>query len=126
MNVIFLLHLVLFLIILVIPFTNNKRHLEVYTIMIPFIWLHWMTNDDTCALTQLEMALTKKEKHETFFGRLVSPVYKMNEEDANKFWISVMFFLWLFVQWRLGRLEFLKDDLKIIRQSFGKNDRVAR
>ena len=45
---------------------------------------HWSVNDDTCAMTQLEMMLTNQEKDKTFMHRVVSPIYKMEENDVNK------------------------------------------
>lgn len=65
---------------------------------------HWVMNDDTCALTQIEMYVTGKEKEGTFFGRLVSPVYKLSDSDADKLVKCILFFLWIVVQFRLGRI----------------------
>jgi hypothetical protein len=39
-------------------------------------------------------------------------IYQMPEDDASKFFKGLMFFLWLFVQYRLGRLDVFVDDLK--------------
>ena len=52
-------------------------------IIIPFIFYHWSVNDDACALTQAEMMVTGKHKDETFMGRLVGPIYKMEENQIN-------------------------------------------
>jgi hypothetical protein len=41
-------------------------------------------------------------------------IYKMEDNDANKFFKSLLFFLWMFVQFRLGRFDMLRDDLKLI------------
>ena len=52
MNIIFWIHLVFLIAIIVVPFTNDRRNLEFYSILIPFLFYHWSVNDDTCALTQ--------------------------------------------------------------------------
>jgi hypothetical protein len=39
-------------------------------------------------------------------------IYHMPDDDASKFFKGLMFFLWLFVQYRLGRLDIFVDDLK--------------
>jgi len=62
-------------------------------------------NDDTCALTQMEMYVTGNSKEETFFGRIMGPIYKMDDTDANNLLKTLMFGLWLFVQYRLGRID---------------------
>jgi hypothetical protein len=105
MNIIFFIHLVLFMAVLVIPFLKNTQLLEMYSILIPFIFYHWSVNDDTCALTQMEMYVTGNSKEETFFGRIMGPIYKMDDTDANNLLKTVMFGLWLFVQYRLGRID---------------------
>lgn len=104
MNIIFYIHLLLFLAVLIVPFLKNKELLELYSILIPFIFYHWSVNDDTCALTQMEMYVTGNSKEETFFGRIMGPIYKMDDTDANNLLKTVMFGLWLLVQYRLGRI----------------------
>jgi hypothetical protein len=89
---------------LIIPFLKNTQLLEMYSLLVPFIFYHWSVNDDTCALTQMEMYVTGNNKDETFFGRIVGPIYKMEDTDANNLLKTVMFGLWLVVQYRLGRI----------------------
>ena len=105
MNIIFFIHLVLFIATLVIPFLKNTQLLEMYSILIPFIFYHWSVNDDTCALTQMEMYVTGNTKEETFFGRIMGPIYMMEDTEASKILKTVLFSLWLFVQYRLGRID---------------------
>ena len=112
MNIIFLLHTLFLLAILIVPFTNNKRNLEFYSIIIPFIFYHWSVNDDTCALTQAEMMVTGKHKDETFMGRLVGPIYKMEENQVNNMTKTLFFVLWAFVGYRLGHFDIFFDDLR--------------
>ena len=112
MNIIFALHALLLLFLIIIPFVNDERLLQMYSILIPFIFYHWSVNDDTCAMTQLETYVTGKNKNDTFFHRLVSPVYKMDDTAANNLLKSTLFFLWMFTQYRLERFKIVEDDLK--------------
>jgi len=114
MNIIFWIHLVFLIGILVVPFTNDRRNLEFYSILIPFLFYHWSVNDDTCALTQAEMMVTGQQKEETFMHRVVSPIYKMEDNDINNMTKTVFFFLWAIVQYRLGRFDTFIDDLRLI------------
>jgi hypothetical protein len=114
MNIIFTLHAVFLVCLIIIPFLNNERWLQTYSLIIPFIFYHWSVNDDTCAMTQLETYMTGKNKDETFFHRLVSPVYKMDDTAANNLLKSTLFFLWMFTQYRLERFKIVEDDLKKI------------
>jgi hypothetical protein len=112
MNIIFWIHFCFLLWILVTPFLNDLRQLEFYGMIIPFIFYHWSVNDDTCAMTQLEMMLTNQEKEKTFMHRVVSPIYVMEENDVNKITKTVFFTLWAFSQYRLGHFSMFTEDLK--------------
>ena len=114
MNVIFWIHLAFLIAILVVPFTNDRRNLEFYSILIPFLFYHWSVNDDTCALTQMEMVVTGQQKEETFMHRVVSPIYKMEDNDVNNLTKTIFFFLWAVVQYRLGRFNVFIDDLRLM------------
>jgi len=111
MNIIFFIHLVFLIFILVVPFTNDRRNLEFYSLLIPFIFYHWSVNDDTCALTQAEMVITGQKKEETFMGRVVGPIYKMEENEINHLTKTVFFILWGIVQYRLGYFDNIINDI---------------
>ena len=115
MNIIFLIHLIFLFGILIVPFMNNQKNLEFYSMLIPFIFYHWSVNDDTCALTQAEMLVTGKHKEETFMGRLVGPIYKMEDNEVNKMTKTLFFALWAFVQYRLGHFKGFIEDLNNIK-----------
>jgi hypothetical protein len=114
MNIIFIIHVIFLGWILVTPFLNDRRQLEFYSMVIPFIFYHWSVNDDTCALTQAEMMVTGKNKDETFMGRVVGPIYKMEENDINKLTKTVFFALWALVGYRLGHFNMFAEDLRKI------------
>lgn len=101
------------------PFLNDRRQLEFYGMIIPFIFYHWSVNDDTCAMTQLEMMLTNQEKEKTFMHRVVSPIYVMEENDVNKITKTVFFTLWAFSQYRLGHFSMFTEDLKRLLAGVG-------
>ena len=121
MNIIFIIHVIFLIGMLVVPFTNDRRNLEFYSILIPFIFYHWSVNDDTRALTQAEMMLTGQEKEKTFMGRVVGPIYKMEENDINHLTKTVFFVLWGIVQYRLGHFNnIIKDTFKMVDGKFIK------
>ena len=114
MNLIFYIHLVLFLAVVIMPFTNRRENLEFFSVLVPFLFYHWSVNDDTCALTLLEQRVTGKHKDELFMQRLVGPIYKMDDSDLNNAFKTLMFGLWSFAQYRLGHFDFIAEDLKKI------------
>lgn len=75
-----------------------------YSMIIPFVFFHWAINDDTCALTILESSLTGKEQKDTFFGRLMRPIFTIDNKTSDQIVKTTLFVLWMMVQRKLGIL----------------------
>jgi hypothetical protein len=114
-KVIFMLHAIIFLAGLIIPFVGNQQILALYSLLIPFLFYHWAVNDDTCFLTQVEMYVTDTPKHRTFMGRLIGPIYNVPDDIIGKLIKTVLFALWLFVQFKLGRIPI---DIEVLKKRF--------
>ena len=106
MNIIFFVHVLLFLAMIVIPFVGDEVTLSLYSLIIPFLFFHWATNDDTCALTEIEMKLTGNKKEDTFFGRLIGPIYKLDNTTSGLIPKFLFLGLLLFVQHKLKRIPY--------------------
>ncbi len=72
------IHLVFIAFVVFTPFSSNPILLHLYLVVIPFMVLHWVVNNDTCALTILESLVTGKPAKETFVGRIVMPVFQIS------------------------------------------------
>jgi hypothetical protein len=89
------LHLVLLCLVLLGPLVSDRTLLLLYILTIPFIQIHWLANNDTCALTVAECHLRGINPDKSFFHSLVSPVYNLPEgSDGLLMWIA-SFLLWL-------------------------------
>jgi hypothetical protein len=115
-------HFLLVLFILIVPFIGNEYFLTLHLIIVPFIVLHWITNQSVCALTELEKLITNKEDDDdTFFGKLVGPVYKFRTKgEENLFLYGLMIALFIMTYIKLKELGFvqLKSDLSKFRAMF--------
>jgi hypothetical protein len=99
-NIIWLLHLLFVLWVLITPFTNSEPMLILHLIMMPFLWMHWWINDDTCSLTMIEMKLRgleygTEDAQKSFFYNLVSPVYRIQDGDVRSVAWLLSLLLWL-------------------------------
>lgn len=94
-NVCWVLHVLFVLWVFVTPFTNNEPMLVLHLIVMPFLWFHWLLNDDTCALTLAERTLRGVPSEESFFHNLVSPVYKIRDSDLRSASWAISVLLWL-------------------------------
>ena len=98
-NVIWTIHLLVVLSVIFIPFFGNEKLLKTYIIVIPFLFFHWATNNDTCFLTVLESNLRDLDKKNTFFQRIIEPIYIIPNDDiglASKFITMIFYYISLY------------------------------
>jgi len=117
-----LIHLLVFLFLVVAPFTGSEYLMSMHLLIVPFILLHWATNQSVCALTEMEKLVTgKKCDEETFFGKVVGPVYKFKtQKEENLFVWTAMITLWFITFVRLQKTDFahLRADIRVLRQAW--------
>ena len=76
-GIIQIIHILVRIFILLTPFCGDEYLLSLHFLIIPFIMLHWITNQTVCALTELErLARGGCESKDTFFGQVMEPIYK--------------------------------------------------
>lgn len=84
------LHLVVIVFILATPFSNSNYLMLVHVIVVPFIMLHWIMNNNTCCLTVAEKYIREKticdkvNPEDCFTYKLISPIYDFNN-NYNEF-----------------------------------------
>jgi hypothetical protein len=117
-NIIRVLHFLLVVFIIGAPFFGGPHLLTYHFIIVPFILLHWLTNQSVCALTEMEKMLRGTDcDEETFFGQLVGPVYKFKtQREENLFVWTLMGTLWMVSAFRLHNTGFaqLKSELAFV------------
>lgn len=131
-----IIHVFVLLFVFLTPFLGDEYLLTLHLIIIPFIMLHWLTNQDVCALTELEkivrggcvdtetffgQVMIPIYKDETFMGRIISPFYKFEDEETEKkaVWIGLIL-LWIITVIRLYPTGFkrLRQDFARVREMF--------
>jgi hypothetical protein len=116
-----IIHWALILFMLIVPFIGSEYYLTIHLIILPFIVLHWLTNQSVCALTEFEKFVSGKENDsETFFGQIMEPIYKFHkQENENLFLYTLMAALFTITLIKLQRLGFaqLKGDFARFFQS---------
>lgn len=116
------LHFLLVVFILGTPFFGDAYLQTMHFMIVPFIMLHWLTNQSVCALTEMEKILTGKDcDDDTFFGKVVGPVYKFKtREDEDKFLWVILTVLWFITTIRLHQTGFayLRNELSVLREVY--------
>jgi hypothetical protein len=76
--------------------------IALYLTVLASLKLHWYLNDDTCALTLLECVITGKPKSNSFIHSIVSPVYKIKDENLAKISGTMVNVLFIYTLFRLA------------------------
>lgn len=103
LNFIMLLHFLVVIFVVVVPFTSNTYFLFWHSILVPFMMAHWYLNDNTCCLTKFEKELrlklygTSPTDADCFTCRFVNPIYdfKANNLNYSNVLYLVTIMLWL-------------------------------
>jgi len=116
-------HMALVLFIVITPFCGSNYLLLMHSIVVPFIMMHWLLNDNTCALTLAEQKIREQisgkpcDKNECFTCKLIDPVYdfKQNNIDSSTTIYAMTTILWLIsvgklcFKWYNGEIQNMDD-----------------
>lgn len=122
-SAIWLVHLCLILLVIGIPFTPSPYFVMLHTIFVPFMILHWYTNNDTCVLTTAEKYLrdvkTKDDEKDCYTCRLISPIFdfRKNYDKFSKTIYGITIGLWLMSSVKLY-LMFKRGSVKTVVDLF--------
>lgn len=122
-NFIRFLHILIVLFIIGAPFSNDPRVLIVHITSCISLLVHWYLNNDTCCLTLVESYLSGKKKKETFMGRLISPVYTLDESTTSKVTYYSTIALMLVSIFRFSRMEKKANLSALLLPSQAKNSK---
>lgn len=98
-NFIFGLHVLILVSVVVTPFIGTPKWILIDLMFMWSVYLHWLLNDNTCALTVLEKTIRGTPDDEsTFFGRLFGKAYEFGRD--NKFSWGIIVFLMMIATYR--------------------------
>ncbi len=118
-----LIHFMVVFFVVLTPFFGNNYVLLVHSIIVPFIMLHWVYNDDSCFLTTVELSLKRRmtgkpvDKNDCLTCRIMSPIYNVttqHKEYSNSIYLITML-LWaisigkLFMKYKGGEIKGMSD-----------------
>jgi hypothetical protein len=121
------LHALLIIFLVLSPFSRANYILFLHAIVIPFIVLHWIFNNNTCALTVMEHYIAEKltgkkvDKNSGFMAHLINPVYDFagNNKDLNLYIYLVVAILFVGSAGKLifrrvtGKITSFKDIIEV-------------
>lgn len=112
-----LIHYLVIVFIIGAPFFGSEYYLTLHIIIVPFIMLHWVTNQSVCALTEMEKLLRgEKDDDKTFFGQVVGPIYKFRTQgDENTFLWTLLIALWMITLYKLQATDFSYLRAEVVR-----------
>lgn len=114
LKIITLIHIQFLIFLLVSPFTNSNYVLLLHSVVIPFIILHWICNDNTCMLTIIERGIRKQLNKNTpneniiddhcVTCKIIEPIYNFRNDykQFTKIIYAITITLWLISTIKLG------------------------
>ena len=116
-------HIIFVCFVILIPFMNSTYLLMMHTIIVPFVMIHWLFNNNICALTIIEHKLREKITGEKFdrkkciSDRIIEPIYdfKTNHENRAKIIYGITTLLWfisigkLYYKYKIGCIKSWRD-----------------
>ena len=128
--VIQIIHILVRIFIVAVPFLGGDYFLSIHALTIPFVMLHWATNQTVCALTEMEKLVSGKKDDDTFFGQIFIPIYKNEsfvgsilkpiytvkdkDEEKRLVWIGLSF-LWMITLYKLQVTDFSYLRAEVVR-----------
>ena len=98
-------HVVVVAFVLLAPFSDDAAVIRAHVWLVPFLWIHWILNDDSCALTVLECRLRGVSVDRSFVHGIVGPVYRMGRASSS--WLAWLatFLAWCVAVARARRMH---------------------
>lgn len=84
-----IIHLIVIIFVLATPFSNSNYLMLLHIIVVPFIIIHWILNNNTCCLTVMERCIrestmgTKINVEDCFTYQIVAPIYDFSKEHET-------------------------------------------
>jgi len=118
-----IIHLIVIIFVLAAPFSNSNYLILLHIIVVPFIMLHWLLNNNTCCLTVAEKYIRQKticekiKEEDCFTYQLVAPIYDFskNHEAFSTFIYILTTCVWLLSVYKIsskistGQIKNLND-----------------
>ena len=113
------LHILVVFFVTMAPFLDSNYLLIMHIIVVPFIMLHWILNNNTCSLTVAEKFIreisygTISDDKDCFIYQFIAPIYDFNKdhEEYSKFIYLVTIVLWLISVYNFNN-KILKGQIK--------------
>ena len=104
------LHILVVLFVIIAPFSDSNYLLIMHIILIPFIVLHWVLNNNTCSLTLAEKYIReisygiKSDDKDCFVYQFIAPIYDFNKDHEvySNFIYTVTLGLWAISVYKLN------------------------
>lgn len=118
-----IIHFCVILSVLLVPFTNSNYFLMLHSVFIPFMILHWLTNNNTCVLTTAEKYLknadTPEKEEECFTCKLINPIFDFTKdnEKLTRYIYIITIGMWLLSVLKLS-LKYKNNEIKKFKDLF--------
>ncbi len=105
------LHMIVILFVICAPFSGSNYFLTMHLMLVPFILLHWVLNNNTCSLTVAEKFIREQtygkavKEDECYSFKFIAPIYDFNKnhEAYSNFTYILTISLWLVSMYNINK-----------------------
>jgi hypothetical protein len=121
-NLIFILHVLIFLFVVTVPFIGPDMLVLMNLVFMLGILVHWICNNNICVLTVIEKSIRgTPHDDQTFFGKLFGGVYTFGKDSRISWWILcflILFSLYKVIKGKVIQrfIDAVKYDYKAIHR----------
>ena len=96
-----IIHILVICFVLYGPWLKDLMFMLLYLVIIFGMAIHWIANDNSCLLTQLESMARGIPLENGFIYRVLTPLFKIEHLDLSKIIYIVTLTLWLIVLYKV-------------------------
>jgi len=116
-----IIHLIIVISILIIPFLKKKKYNIIkfgYLFSIPLLWSHWFFLQEYCSLTVIDNYLSGKDpfKGNSFITQILKPIFLL-PKNSNYYVGKLIWFITILL-WCKIIYYFIKNDFKELKIIF--------
>jgi hypothetical protein len=111
LKIVVITHILFVLFVFLVPFFGTNMLLLMHFIVVPFVILHWITNQNQCSLTIIERKIRKEiygeepNPNDCIAYNIITPIYDFNKNYSNMSFAIylITIFLWLCTAYKINK-----------------------
>jgi hypothetical protein len=94
-DMVYYIHLTFVIIMVIAPYSRLKILHNFYYVMVPTLFIRWVTNYSKCSVTTIESKLRGIQEEDGFIYKIITPIYNFKCEKR----FNIILYLYMLTTW---------------------------